>query len=119
MTNYSADEVDTGGTWVDGKRIYRRVVSVGTIAAGGNQGYSLGLALSDISSVIRIIGGCKRSNGTFAPLPNPTVGSTSVISVYVAGATASGTTGTAHVYVGPGSASGITSGAVAVEYTKE
>lgn len=118
VTNYSADEVDTGGTWIDGKRIYRRVVSVGTIAAGGNQGYSLGLALSDISSIIRIIGGCKRSNGTFAPLPNPTVGSTSVISVYVAGATSGGTTGTAHVYVGPGSASGIAGGAVAVEYTK-
>lgn len=33
VTNYSTDEVKTGGTWIDGKPIYRRVIALNAPAA--------------------------------------------------------------------------------------
>lgn len=39
VTNYVSAETPTGGTWIDGKPVYRQVVSFGALAAGTEESY--------------------------------------------------------------------------------
>lgn len=62
--SYSTTEMETGGTWIDGKTIYRKVLS-GTLTVSGN-GYVQLLAwsnLSDIDTLIKLEGTLKQTAG--------------------------------------------------------
>ena len=57
--SYSTTEMLTGGTWIDGKPIYRRVImfnSATTIAEGGTDFTLSALGLSDIDNFFNIVG---------------------------------------------------------------
>lgn len=54
VTNYSTDEVKTGGTWIDGKPIYRKCLSVN--GAATSSGSTLATVSSDVESWVNITG---------------------------------------------------------------
>jgi hypothetical protein len=62
VTNYSAGEVETGGKWIDGRKIYRRVVEMNVTAKN---------AMTDVYTfpenveVINMGGYVNRSGGTY------------------------------------------------------
>lgn len=53
INDYSLEEVDTGGTWIDGKRIYRKVMEVGAKTAN-NQ--NVDVSACDIETYVTIRG---------------------------------------------------------------
>lgn len=67
VTNYSAEEVATGGTWIDGKPIYRRVVAVTGTA---DTSATVDLSSAGIGHVVNIGGSyyMKSDNPYFAPV---------------------------------------------------
>ena len=54
VTNYSTDEVKTGGTWINGKPIYRKCISVSAPAT--SSGSTLTMVSSDVESWVNITG---------------------------------------------------------------
>lgn len=65
---YSQNEIDTGKIWIDGKKIYRKVILLPTIAKGGE--YNEDLSSLTISTCIQIYGFTKVGNVYFIPLLN-------------------------------------------------
>jgi len=121
--------IDTGCTWVDGKKIYRQVIIITReIPTNINIGFPLSpsndniVTINDISSLIRCFGGGKRTNNTFGPIPYIAVSNTSIISMWISGesptiAPAIGNE-KANIYIGTGANVGISSGEIIIEYTK-
>lgn len=67
---HSTSETDTGKIWIDGKKIYRKVVAITTSSsASGNQSTNLGI--SNIDKVIKSSCSVKRpnTNDAYYPLP--------------------------------------------------
>lgn len=62
---YSTDEINTGKTWIDGKRIYRKVVTVASFSMGTQQ---IAHNILNFDRVVAIYGNAK--NGTTC-LPMP------------------------------------------------
>ena len=55
LVNYSTSEVDTGVKWIDGKTIYRKVISSSFTTASTNKSYTLSsLGLNTIDTLITI-----------------------------------------------------------------
>ena len=54
--NYSTTEALTGGTWIDGKPIYKQTFSVSTTASGNEQIFNIGLSTST-TRIIKVEGG--------------------------------------------------------------
>ena len=54
VTNYSTEEVKTGGTWIDGKPIYRKVFSYNTFTASAD--FATDLLRSEIEAIISVDG---------------------------------------------------------------
>lgn len=106
---YSTSEIDTGKTWINGRAIYRKVISLGTIADSGSSTYSLG---ATPSVVITIQGMALNSGGSnWVTIPDAHTSNTSYQRrVYMS---SSGT-----ITVACGSNGGISSGYLVVEYTK-
>lgn len=65
---YSQNEIDTGKIWIDGKKIYRKVILLPTIAKGRE--YNEDLSSLTISTCIQIYGFTKVGNAYFIPLLN-------------------------------------------------
>lgn len=67
VTNYSTDEVDTGGKWIDGKPVYRKIVQYsGSIVSSGQTTLA---SMSYVDTLIRFEGIAKNSNsGSCIPL---------------------------------------------------
>ena len=57
---YSTDEHDTGLTWIDGKTIYRKVVSLGALPDGssGTAVKSVAHSISDLGEIVGLWGSC-------------------------------------------------------------
>lgn len=68
VTNYSAEETPTGGTWIDGSPVYRQVVSFGAVAAGEEQ--SFGFSTPSRGTVVSLRGMAVLGN---YPMPLPHV----------------------------------------------
>lgn len=51
--NYTTSEVDTEYTWVDGEKIYRKTISLGSMPNNGNQNYAHNI--SNFSELIEIV----------------------------------------------------------------
>ena len=66
--NYSTNEIDTGSTWIDGKRIYRKVVSCGALPNGTSKSVAHGI--SNLEHFVTIAGIAWGSAGSDSiPLP--------------------------------------------------
>lgn len=68
VTNYSTDEVLTGGTWIDGKPVYRRVVMVSGTAGAF---VSSDVTIADLGDIVSISGAAYMkgvSNPYYVPL---------------------------------------------------
>lgn len=65
---YSQNEVDTGKIWIDGKKIYRKVILIPAIAKG--KVYYNDLSSIMASTYIQIYGFVKVANNYFIPLLN-------------------------------------------------
>lgn len=71
VTNYAAAETKTGGTWLDGKKVYRRVFKFSNVAIGsGTSMTTLGVLdnFADIETMIEIRG-TLHQGVEFFPLP--------------------------------------------------
>lgn len=68
--NFSTSEIDTGFTWIDGKKIYKKSFSFGGMASGKK---TINHGISNLGTVINIFG--SMSNGTTTyPLPSVMIG---------------------------------------------
>lgn len=71
-SKYSTSETDTGRTWVDGKKIYRRVVRFGHFDSGETR-KSIGFSYDNIVSAVFLSGDSDGATGSQMPLyPNDT-----------------------------------------------
>ena len=69
VTNYSTDEVATGGTWKDGKPIYRKIYTFSAVAGTNKTASGTGLPITGIDTVVRVEGMAKwPTNDTYVPL---------------------------------------------------
>ena len=66
---YASAESDTGAVWLDGKAIYRRTVTFGAVAAGGEASASLGLG-TNLGTVVSLRGMAVMADANYViPLP--------------------------------------------------
>lgn len=65
---YSQNEIDTGKIWIDGKKIYRKVILLPAIAKGGK--YQIDLSSLTASNYIQLYGFIKTAKDYFIPLLN-------------------------------------------------
>lgn len=63
---YSTDEVDTLLLWIDGKRIYRKVVDVGTLPNATTKQVAHGISYD---TIVNLKGVCSNSDNAFLPIP--------------------------------------------------
>lgn len=66
IANYSSTEQATGGTWVDGKRIYKKTVDIGSLPDNATKNVAHGI--SNLDTVIKMEGYAYESP-SFIPLP--------------------------------------------------
>ena len=71
LDNYSLSEVDTGATWIDGKKIYKKTVDCGAQPAYDSE-KKVNPNISNLSKVIKMEAIALDNNGAFYPLPYPT-----------------------------------------------
>ena len=103
--SYSTDEVKTGGKWIDGKPIYRKVVNFGALVAGSK---TVAHGISNIGDVIYVSGVARSADNTSLPLP---YASTVPIIVYV-------NTNNVVIEISNNNYAGYTRSEVTIEYTK-
>lgn len=65
---YSQNEIDTGKIWIDGKKIYRKVILLPAIAKGTE--YGIDLSSLTASNYIQLYGFVKIKENYFIPLLN-------------------------------------------------
>ena len=65
---YSQNEIDTGKIWIDGKKIYRKVILLPAIAKGTE--HRIDLSSLTASNYIQLYGFVKTGNNYFIPLLN-------------------------------------------------
>lgn len=69
--SYSTEEIATGGTWVDGKAIYKKVLTgTLTVSGGGSVQLSAWSNFSDIDTLIKLEGTFKQIAGGYTTLFN-------------------------------------------------
>lgn len=111
---YAAAETDTGAVWTDGKPIYRRTVTFGAVAAGGESSVSLGLG-ANLGTVVGMRGMAVMADASFViPLPMAQQNDAYAYWVQVKNAATDPA-----VTLAAGSGAGISSAFVVVEYTKK
>lgn len=110
VTNYVSAETPTGGTWIDGKPIYRQVVSFGGVAAGAEKMF--GFTTPGLRTVVSLRGMAALGN---YPMPLPHVEEAANRCIKCLLYT---TDKDSAVIVGCGSGISFNSGFVIVEYTK-
>ena len=103
--SYSTDEVKTGGKWIDGKPIYRKVVNFGALVAGSK---AVAHGISNLGDIIHISGVARAANNTSLPLPYASI---VPVVVYV-------NTNNVVVEISNNDYSGYTRSEITIEYTK-
>lgn len=61
--NYSTEETLTGGTWIDGKPIYRKTFTYNITATG----HIIIATISNLGTVVNLQGNCLTSAGLYVP----------------------------------------------------
>ena len=64
VTNYSTEEVATGGRWIDGKPVYARTLEIPLTATSGNSSE----AIPEIDTLISLDGMVRRNSSKWMPL---------------------------------------------------
>ncbi|MGN1315536.1 MAG: hypothetical protein ACI4VW_00530 [Acutalibacteraceae bacterium] len=64
---YSLEESDTGKTWIDGKKIYRKIIDFGALPNSSEKRVAHGI--TNLDTVIELKGIAKNSAGLIFPLP--------------------------------------------------
>lgn len=64
---YSQNEIDTGKIWIDGKKIYRKVVNCGYLLK--NEAKTIKHNIKNIDTIIKLNGTGYQDNGDFVPIP--------------------------------------------------
>ena len=114
MTNYAEAETPTGGTWIDGRPVYRKIVSFGAVAANSSLDTPLGVTADALGTVISLRGMVHGTYEGYAmPLPNPSSDHNFMVQLEIAG-----TTATPVVRVVTGKSREVADGFAIVEYTK-
>lgn len=67
VESYSTAEVPTGGTWIDGKPIYKKTISIGALP--NNNAKLVAHGVQNIDNVVDQKGFAKFSTGVILPLP--------------------------------------------------
>lgn len=65
--NYSTDEIDTGGTWIDGKQVFRKVLNMGELPKTNVKSVAHGI--SGLGQVISIHGIATSDTGIQRTIP--------------------------------------------------
>lgn len=105
---YSQNETDTGKIWIDGKKIYRKVILLPAIARGVE--YKIDLSSLTASNYIQLYGFIKTAKNYFIPLLNSDE-QTPALNTFI------GITNNVLRFIN-GKDRGILSGHVVLEYTK-
>lgn len=115
---YAGGEALTGGVWIDGRPIYRNVLSFGAVAAGGNVQLEFGVEAGKLGTVISLRGMALNAEGSsWLPLPAQHItGLNYARDLMIMNADSD--TDAPVVRVRAGSSAGILSGFVEIEYTK-
>ena len=113
VKDYSSERIDTGIKWIDGKTIYRKVLSFSALTGDKKTNVYID-ETSSISTVVSYTGMAHNSSGYWWSMPHfdRTYASYSII-IEIAGVTST----TPYVSIYPGKSRGITGGFVIVEYT--
>ena len=111
---YASEETETGAVWTDGKTIYRRTVTLGAVAAGGESSVSLGLG-TGLGTVVSLRGMAVMADKSYViPLPFAQQADQYAYWLQLRKATT-----TPEVVVFAGSGAGISSAFAVIEYTKK
>lgn len=106
------------GIWIDGKTIYRKIISFGSININAIGVYNIGIKYNKIDNVIKFYGGCKRGSGVWGPLDYSAINTTSNVSIYITPSSENiDDNTTAEIRVEVGSGSTIEKGVLILEYT--
>lgn len=111
---YSTEEVLTGDTWIDGKKIYRKII---TFTGSGSNGQHLTLEpfSGAITNVISFHGGVINADNNFYPIPLLNYNSIQYqIYIYISEINTSSPV----IHIRCGSSRSMNSGWIMVEYTK-
>lgn len=65
VTNYSEDEMLTGGAWIDGKPIYRKTVSGTVTTTAGTAKSGVIGTLTNVATIVNMYGAANRSDAAF------------------------------------------------------
>lgn len=65
VTNFSTDEVETGGTWIDGSPLYTRTIVVTITSTGSTDSAAI---LGDVDKILNFSGVLVSSNGSQRPI---------------------------------------------------
>ena len=68
VNDYSTTEIDTGKKWIDGKKIYRKVINFGALPNATTK--EINTDITNIDRVISISGYAYDGSNTFIPLPH-------------------------------------------------
>ena len=74
LDNYSLSEVDTGATWIDGKKIYKKTIDFGA-EPSANTEKTVNANISNLGKVIKLEGIGFDNSGSSMPLPYTKAGS--------------------------------------------
>lgn len=114
VTSFTEEEAATGGTWIDGLPVFRKIVAIGAVAADSALETPIGVTADELGTVIRMQGMARTPyEGFIMPLPNPSSDHSFMVQLEI-----SGTNTTPAVRVVAGKSREITDGFVIVEYTK-
>ena len=68
FSNYSTSEVDTGATWIDGKKIYKKTIDCGAEPAT-NSDKDVAINIPNFEKAVKIEGIAFDDNNNSAPMP--------------------------------------------------
>ena len=78
---YSTSEIDTGKTWIEGKKIYRKVVDLGTLPNATTKDVSHGI--SNVSAFVDVRGMAVNTTSGIVTLPIPRVATANTMNLDV------------------------------------
>lgn len=108
-TGYSTEEVDTGVTWLNGEKIFRKVISVGDLPNATTKSVAAGI--TNLGIMLKIYGVAYTSGSSAIPLPF-------VDDAYVAGNILIDYQASGDIRIISGSDKSAFTGYIVLEYTK-
>ena len=116
---YSTNEVDTGKTWIDGKKIYRKtIVADLTVPSDGEVLTTIGSIPSTFETIIGATGFCKQGTANWVPFPRTSISGENQQSLFYFVRTAAQDRGSITLVVKSTDCAGSAKFILTLEYTK-